>query len=77
MNDNLIRINYEGKWYNVEEEELDHYHLVGLLFPIYKNEIKNGKSRYSFKKQIKSINKNISRFSKTVNKILRRIYALG
>jgi hypothetical protein len=73
MNDNLIRINYEGKWYSVDIEESDHYHLVEIPFPIYKNEIKNGKSIYSFKKQVKSINKNINQFFKTINKILRRI----
>jgi hypothetical protein len=78
-NNNLKKIFYENKLYNINEEEYNHYHADGIPVPIYKNEIikipftKIGYSKYSFKKQEKFVEREILKFGKTLNKIFRRI----
>ena len=70
---NLKRIKYEGKWYKVDEEEFDHYHLKGVDVSIRKNEIKNGESLYSKKKQIEDINKSVKNLVSFLDALLDKL----
>ena len=77
MNDNLKKIKYEGKFYEVDEEEFDHYHLKSVNVPIYKNEIKirfgKAYSQYSLKKVKKDINKNIKDCIIKLEKLIKKL----